>query len=296
MRRVICGLKASGEDRQQVSQADPQLAQPGLARWLPDLLVSTRQSAFRFRGLVVEREDGGHLWTREAVGRQAQSMQIQEVALTVTGLAAAARFYHDVFDLPVAEQPGQVTVTIGSSRLVLEEGDQFAGAHHLAIGIAPADFEVARGWLSRRVEPIAVDGSEVIEGPEGWDSRSVYFLGPEDIVLEFIARDADSSAPAGDGRVPRPLSLSEVGIGVPSVPEAVRALTGELGLPTFPPQGAQFAPVGDHDGLIILVDQNRIWFPTDAQQAARGPVTVKLAAPRAARLSLRESGTVVAVG
>ncbi len=70
--------------------------------------------------------------------------------------------------------------------------------------------------------------------------------------------------------MPRPLSLSEVGIGVPSVPEAVRALAGELGLPTFPPQGAQFAPVGDHDGLIILVDQNRIWFPTDAQQAARG--------------------------
>ncbi len=197
MRRVICGTKASGEDRQQVSQADPQLAQPGLARWLPDLLVSTRQSAFRFRGLVVEREDGGHLWTREAVGRQAQSMQIQEVALTVTGLAAATRFYHDVLELPVAEQPGQVTVTIGSSRLVLEEGDQFAGAHHLAIGIAPADFEVARGWLSRRVEPIAVNGSEVIEGPEGWDSRSVYFLGPEDIVVEFIARDADSSAPGG---------------------------------------------------------------------------------------------------
>jgi hypothetical protein len=45
-----------------------------------------------------------------------------------------------------------------------------------------------------------------------------------------------------------------------------------------------------------LVDQNRIWFPTDAQQAARGPVTVKLAAPRAARLSLRQSATVVAVG
>jgi catechol-2,3-dioxygenase len=97
-------------------------------------------------------------------------MQIQEVSLTVTGLAAAARFYRDVLELPVTEQPGQATVTIGSSRLVLEEGDQFAGAHHLAIGIAPADFEVARGWLSQRVEPIVVNGSEVIEGPEGWDS------------------------------------------------------------------------------------------------------------------------------
>jgi len=222
-------------------------------------------------------------------------MQIQEVALTVTGLAAAARFYRDVLELPVTEQPGQAMVTIGSSRLVLEEGDQFTGAHHLAIGITPADFEVARGWLSQRVEPIVVNGSEVIEGPEGWDSRSVYFLGPEDIVLEYIARDADSSAPAGDGQAPRPLSLSEVGIGVASVPGAVRALTGELGLPTFPPQGAQFAPVGDHDGLIILVDQNRVWFPTDAQQAARGPVTVKLTAPQAARLSLRQSATIVAV-
>ena len=79
------------------------------------------------------------MWTWEAVRRQAKSMQIQEVALTVSGLAAAARFYHDVLELPVAEQPGQVTVTIGSSRLVLEEGDPFAGAHHLAIGIAPAD-------------------------------------------------------------------------------------------------------------------------------------------------------------
>jgi len=69
-----------------------------------------------------------------------------------------------------------------------------------------------------------------------------------------------------------------------------------LGLPTFPPQKAQFAPVGDHDGLIILVDQNRVWFPTDAQQAARGPVTVKLTAPQAARLSLRQSATIVAAG
>jgi len=223
-------------------------------------------------------------------------VQIEEVTLTVTGLAAAARFYRDVLELPVAEQSGQATVTIGSSRLVLQEGDQFAGAHHLAIGIAPADFEVARGWLGQRVEPIAVDGSEVIEGPKGWNSRSLYFLGPEGIVLELIARDADSSAPAGDGQAPRPLSLSEVGIGVPSVAGAVRALTGELGLPTFPPQGAQFAPVGGHDGLIILVDQNRIWFPTDAQQAARGPVTVKLAAPRAGRLSLRQSATLVADG
>lgn len=232
----------------------------------------------------------------EPDGLHAPRVQIQEVAITVTDLAAAARFYRDVLELPVAEGPRQVTVTIGSSRLVLEEGDQFSGVHHLAIGIAPADFEVARDWLSQRVELIVVDGSEVIEGPEGWDSRSVYFLGPEHIVLELIARDADSSARAGDGQVPRPLSLSEVGIGVPSVSEAVCALKSGLGLPPFPPQEASFAPVGGHDGLIILVDQHRIWYPTDAQQAARGSMTVTLAGPQTASLSLRESAIVVVTG
>lgn len=223
-------------------------------------------------------------------------MQIREVALTVTGLAAAARFYRDVLDLPVAERPGQAVVTIGFSRLVLTEGDPFAGAHHLAIGIAPADFAVARRWLSDRVELIVVEGSEVIEGPTGWNSESVYFLGPGDVILELIARDADASAGPGGRQALRPLSISEVGIGVPSVAAAVRALGAELDLPAFPPQGPQFAPVGDHDGLLILVDMNRVWFPTNELKPARGPLTVSLAAPRAARLSLRGSATVLASG
>lgn len=162
------------------------------------------------------------------------------------------------------------------------------------MGIAPADFELARAWLIERVEPILVDGSDVIEGPEGWNSRSVYFLGPEGILLELIARDADAQVPATPGQIPRLLALSEVGIGVPDVAQAVRTLQQNLGLPAFPPQGLQFAPVGDHDGLVILVDQNRIWFPTQAQQAADGPVTVELAVPCAGRLSLRKAATVLA--
>lgn len=207
---------------------------------------------------------------------------------------AAAAFYRDVLELPVSTDGGRVTVTIGSSFLVLERGEQFHGVHHLAVGIAPADFELARSWLSQRVAPISVDGSEVIDGPEGWDSRSLYFLGPEDIVLEFIARQAHGHLPASEGPAPRPLALSEVGIGVPDVQEAVGNIHRVLALPPFPPQGSRFAPVGDHDGLIILVDQERVWFPTDIQQAAHGPVKVQLAGPRHGQLSLRSSADVFA--
>ncbi len=183
---------------------------------------------------------------------------------------------------------------VGSSRLILEPGDHFHGVHHVAFGIAPADFELTRAWLSQRVNPILVDGSEVIVGPEGWHSKSVYFLGPEDILLEFIAREADGHMSASEADVPQPLSISEVGIGVPDVADAVDTLTDQLGLPAFPPQGTHFAPVGGHNGLIILVDEERIWFPTASHQAAQGPVALEIEGLRPARVSLTNKATVFA--
>ncbi len=222
-------------------------------------------------------------------------MKIKEVALTVARLDEAGLFYRDVLGLPVVERPGQVTVTVGSSRLVLTRDAPFTGAHHLAFGIAPAEFEAARRWLGQRVDLLAVDGAEVVQGPRGWNSRSAHFLGPEEIVLELIARDADAGSRAGEGQIPGLLALSEVGIGVPDVASAVRELTGDLNVPTFPPHGPRFAPVGGHDGLIILVERDRIWFPTELQRAAQGPVTVTVVASRAGRLSLGHAATVLAV-
>ena len=257
--------------------------------------LSMSATSCRGRQILEEQRHilvGSGGWTGGRLPVQPRAVEIQQVALTVSRPEAAAAFYRDVLELPVSSDGGRFTVAIGSSCLVLEQSEQFHGVHHLAVGIAPADFELARSWLSQRVEPISVDGSEVIDGPEGWDSRSLYFLGPEDIVLEYIARQAHAHLPVRDGRVPRPLSVSEVGIGVPDVQEAVGDLHRVLGLPPFPPQGSSFAPVGDHDGLIILVDQERVWFPTDAQQAARGPVRVQLAGARPGQLSLRRSADV----
>lgn len=114
------------------------------------------------------------------------------------------------------------------------------------------------------------------------------------ILLEFIAREADEGISVSGAAVPRPLSISEVGIGVPDVADAVAALAEQLGLPTFPPQGTHFAPVGGHDGLVILVDEERIWFPTAAHRAARGPVVLEIAGPRPARVSLTSRATVFA--
>lgn len=221
-------------------------------------------------------------------------MKIHEVSLTVEHLRDSANFYADVLRFPVALSDGLAQVTVGSSRLVLKPGEPFHGVHHLAFGIPPADFVLAQAWLEERVTLIEVNGSVVIDGPAGWNSRSLYFLGPEEILLELIARDADVTAPGSAGTDPRVLSISEVGIGVPDVAAAVRTLTQEWRLPPFPPQGAAFAPVGDHNGLLIVVDQERIWFPSYHQSAARGSLELQLEAPQAVPLNLTPHTRIVA--
>ena len=214
-------------------------------------------------------------------------MQIRRVVLTVERLDEAARYYRDVLELPVVRSGDEAAVEVGRSLLVLRAGPAHQGVHHVAFGIAPAAFEASHDRLRDRVELLTAGGSPVIEGPAGWDSRSLYFLGPEGIVLEHIAREADRDQPPGP-----PSCISEVGLAVPDVPAAVARLGEQLGLPPFPPQGAQFAPVGGHDGLLIVVQQDRTWFPTDGLRAPRGPVGVVVAGPRSAVIALTLQATV----
>src|SRR5919201_46562 len=87
----------------------------------------------------------------------------------------------------------------------------------------------------------------------GWDgARAVYFRDPEENIVELLARPE-----------PRPeLSIAEVGLPVDDVPAAVDALA-TLGLGPYDEWDDTFAPLGDADGLLIVVRPGRAWFPTD---------------------------------
>lgn len=203
-------------------------------------------------------------------------MKIINVSISATDVASAAKFYRETLLLPVEMTPSGAEITIGSSRLTLTEGDDFEGVHHLAFGILPSEFDMAHEWLSRRVPLLEDDGNDVHLGGDDWKSRSLYFLGPEGIILEFIAREADSSKVPGSGEKPYMVSISEVGIGVENVPEAVSMLSKELSVPHFYDLSETFASMGGHDGLIIVVQKDRLWFPNKISQAARGPLTIQV--------------------
>ena len=98
-----------------------------------------------------------------------------------------------------------------------------------------------------------------------WDgARAVYFRDPEQNVVELLARPQ-----------PRPeLAIAEVGLPVEDVAEAVAALAW-LRIEPYREPGDDFAPLGDADGLLIVVRVGRGWFPYDVA-AGTAPIDVTI--------------------
>ena len=71
------------------------------------------------------------------------------------------------------------------------------------------------------------------------------------------------------------LCISEVGIAVTGIPAMVTTLTHDTKIvPYGDAQGAAVAPVGDVNGMLILVALGRIWLPTTDHTARKNPVLI----------------------
>jgi catechol-2,3-dioxygenase len=204
-------------------------------------------------------------------------MFITDVRIGTADLRDTARFYREVLDLPVALSEGSAVVSAGRSTITFIERAGFDESNHLAFTIPSNSFAEARAWLAARVQPMSWHGGETeLRLGEPWNSESVYFLGPDDIILELITRahlDNPSDGPFSGAQL---LGVSEVGLATSNVAKAFADVRTTFGLETFAGESPDFTTVGDQDGLLILVTEGRPWFPTTDRRAATGSVRVTL--------------------
>jgi len=210
-------------------------------------------------------------------------MHIANAVLMTRRLAETADFYERVLGLPVLREPAEVTVRVGRSLLVFQGDADATGFHHVAFTIPTGSFAAARAWLEQRTELLVRDGEAELEGPPSWNSRSVYFDGPDGSILELIERrDLDNAVPDAFGPE-QLLCVSEVGVAVPDVPTAVRELGASGIRPYGNPPADSFAAVGDVDGLLILVTPGRTWFHASDRAAAESRTKIHLDGGRVLR-------------
>ncbi|WP_439691874.1 VOC family protein [Curtobacterium sp. SP.BCo] len=205
-------------------------------------------------------------------------MEIRQVRLATRSTDETARFWAGLgCAVDTDAEPDSVRVTVGTTQLVFRALDGMTGAHHLAITIPTGTFAAAKDWVASRTTVLGTPDADEFEGPPDWNSRSVYFEGPDQQLLELIERR--DLAPGGGGPAGADtflLSVSEVGLAVPDVLGAVEVLRRHGLDPYANPPGAEFAPVGDVHGLLILVSPRRRWYPTLDRSPSDAPVVVDI--------------------
>lgn len=210
-------------------------------------------------------------------------MHIRELHLQTADLAQLASFYEKTLGFTVRwndadDDDEAIEITIGASLLRFTPG----GAHryHFAFNIPENQFEAAKKWIKERVQLIPMtDGAESIHF-ESWVAHSLYFYDSAGNILEFIARHRLQNASDTPFSPESLLSISEIGMGVPAVKDAVYEIGAAFDVPVFDGlDNEDFTAMGNDEGLFIVVTAGREWFPNTSVPAGNNPMTVVIDHP-----------------
>lgn len=215
-------------------------------------------------------------------------MKFTEVKLNTHRFEAMKGFYSSLLGLNILQdQPSKLSIQAGETNLVFHEALQAEDPfYHFAFTIPTNKLAEAKQWLSRRgIQLFSKDGKD--EFPfENWNADAVYFYDPDGNLVEFIAHhtlDNAAEDPFGPNEI---LRISEIGLSVDNVPEVTRKLNETFQINPWRGGGEQFAPVGDVEGLLIVVDKNRPWFP-DGRLPAQWETSVSFKGWASAKISIQ---------
>lgn len=215
-------------------------------------------------------------------------MKFTEVRLPANDLDALAAFYGGRLGLPIIQRnSGELHFLAGGSRLVfvkqsspqhLSLEEKRVWPQHYAFNVPEHKFDDAKTWLQARCDLIPDEAGHTVIYHENWDAHSLYFYDPDGNIGELIARHTQPTAHAGAFDASALLCVSEVGI-VTSDPAATARLACEqLNAAVYRTElNDTFAPVGDEDGLFIIVKAGRLWMPDRVLPAQPSPITVAVA-------------------
>lgn len=211
-------------------------------------------------------------------------MKITALGLTCRDLNAQRHFYAEVLELPLLESTAtHFAVQVGATRLGFQLEPDLQGVYHFAFNIPENQLAEARSWIQQRAALLEEDGNDEFTASAAWNAQMFYFRDPDGNILECIARHRLANASAQAFGPASLLDVSEIGWPVEDVPRSVERLQQRLGLSVLGTASGTFAPLGDDNGLLIVVEFGRPWFPT-AQAAARLPLRLALAAAKVLEL------------
>ncbi|MEO8533803.1 MAG: VOC family protein [Flavobacterium sp.] len=192
-------------------------------------------------------------------------MKLEHIQITTNNIETTKAFYKDILGLLILEKSNEsVTVQAGNSILKFVENPQFDSIYHFAFNIPENKLDEAIEWCKNKVDLITIEDKNVIANFENWNANTVYFYDNNGNLLEFIARHDLNNRQTETFSSKSILNISEIGIVNENPLELGNELITGYGLNFFSKNSNSelFSAIGDDEGLLIIVQPNRNWYPT----------------------------------
>jgi catechol-2,3-dioxygenase len=193
-------------------------------------------------------------------------MRILELHLLADNLKAVTDFYGDLlgFDL-LHRDEHLVTVSAGETLLHFRPSHGAPAVYHFAFEVPNNRFDDAYQWFLDHVKLIPITVDSYIADFANWKAKSFYFYDTQGNILECIARFHADTASREKFSSHSINYISEIGIVVDHVAQTIEHVQDDFNIHVFvrQPPLADFAALGDDQGLFIVAANDRPWYPTN---------------------------------
>jgi catechol 2,3-dioxygenase-like lactoylglutathione lyase family enzyme len=192
-------------------------------------------------------------------------MNILELELLTDAIDETELFYSDVIGLEIVSKNNSgISFRAGTTKLTFRPSKNLKPVYHFAFDIPHNKLLEAFAWIEKKTNILMVIPPDKIADFYRWDAKSFYFYDNNGNILEFIARFSLDNASEKPFEGLSIVSVSEIGFVSKNVARLSDEICEKYDLSIFPkqPKLSQFIVLGTDTGLLILVEENRDWYPT----------------------------------
>lgn len=205
-------------------------------------------------------------------------MEIKEIVIQTDDLKGTENFYANVlgFELIKKEQ-NTIAFLAGNSILSFIKSTNLNPKYHFAFNIPKNKLNEATIWLNSKVNLLLNDENEIITDFGDWNAKAIYFYDNNNNIVEFITRFDLTNETEKKFDASSVLSISEIGIVANDPMKLASQIMDKNHLNYFEKgkQSENFISIGDDNGLVIIVKNDRKWYPTE-QKAEQHVARVKI--------------------
>lgn len=198
-------------------------------------------------------------------------MKIHHIELLSDDLKATEHFYTEILGFVVQEKnTASLSFQIGTTKLTFRQSYQQKPFYHFTFNIPCNQIQEALVFLAKRVALMEAEPNQYIVDFERWNAQSCYFYDNNGNILECIARFDLHNERISTFDNQSFLCISEISLVADDVSLFAETIANKYPIPLFEKAIKQdnFAALGDDNGLILIAQTGRKWYPTPLQAKA----------------------------